>query len=343
MQTYSDDLVETGVTNFNWSIVDEMARAIPVSLSYTPDPATNIAFFIMVGSSFIIAFVINLINICRYHCDWKKRIKIIRGNPDRYEIPESVRTSMASLYYEKYDFTCQQAFLDALLKSGHAVKKTFENTTQGIEINVSYRDLTERIRENLENINPSDWRPHIGMPHLHGLTGSLRGLRDRLGSFEMPGMPNMPKSVHIPRPININFPSNLTSDWNLKVRISKFSRKWFYGCNENPSNIDEYQIRNENGRVVITPIQEKKDYENEDQIPRAMLQNRENSTTPISSISTTTEPSDYLSEGRRHPSSSSDARPLIAQDETDSDYVVTIIAIPNSKKFKETCLYESNV
>lgn len=132
---------------------------------------------------------------------------------------------------------------------------------------------------------------------MHGLTGSLRGLRDRLGSFEMPGMPNMPKSVHIPRPININFPSNLTSDWNLKVRISKFSRKWFYGCNENPSNIDEYQIRNENGRVVITPIQEKKDYENEDQIPRAMLQNRENSTTPISSISTTTEPSDYLSEG----------------------------------------------
>jgi len=122
----------------------------------------------------------------------------------------------------------------------------------------------------------------------------LRGLRDRLGSFEMPGMPNMPKSIHIPRPININFPSNLSSDWNLKVRISKFSRKWFYGCSQNPSNIDEYQIRNENGRVVITPVQEKKDYENEDgQIVRPMIQNREHSVTPISSISATTDPSEY--------------------------------------------------
>jgi len=48
-----------------------------------------------------------------------------------------------------------------------------------------------------------------------------------------------------------------TGDWNMKVRISKFSRKWFYGCSENPSDIDEFQIRNENGRMVITPIPEK--------------------------------------------------------------------------------------
>ena len=91
-----------------------------------------------------------------------------------------------------------------------------------------------------------------------GITGSLRGLRDRIGSFEMPGVLNMPKSINIPRSVNINFPSNFSSDWNLRVRISKFSRKWFYGCADNPSNVDEYQIRNENGRVVITPVQEKK-------------------------------------------------------------------------------------
>jgi hypothetical protein len=72
----------------------------------------------------------------------------------------------------------------------------------------------------------------------------------------IPGMPNlgMPKSLHIPRSINISFPSNLSPDWNLKVRISKFSRKWFYGCSETPTNIDEYQVSNENGRVVITPL-----------------------------------------------------------------------------------------
>ena len=74
----------------------------------------------------------------------------------------------------------------------------------------------------------------------------------------MPGVLNMPKSINIPRSVNINFPSNFSSDWNLRVRISKFSRKWFYGCADNPSNVDEYQIRNENGRVVITPVQEKK-------------------------------------------------------------------------------------
>ena len=70
--------------------------------------------------------------------------------------------------------------MDALLKSGHAVKRNLENATQvneslikvqslirifqGIEINVSYRDLSERIRENLDNINPSEWRPQFGMP-----------------------------------------------------------------------------------------------------------------------------------------------------------------------------------
>ena len=47
-------------------------------------------------------------NICRYYCDWTSRIKEIRFDPNRYEIPESVRTSMASVYYDKYDFTCQQ-------------------------------------------------------------------------------------------------------------------------------------------------------------------------------------------------------------------------------------------
>jgi len=336
----SEKNVSDGLVDFNWSLVDGRARAKNVALSYTPDPATNIAFFIMVGSSFAIAFVINLVNVCRYHCDWKKRIKIIRGNPDRYEIPESVRTSMASIYYQKYDLTCQHAFLDALLKSGHAVKRNLENATQGIEINVSYRDLSERIRENLDNINPSEWRPQFGMPNL-GITGSLRGLRDRIGSFEMPGVLNMPKSINIPRSVNINFPSNFSSDWNLRVRISKFSRKWFYGCADNPSNVDEYQIRNENGRVVITPVQEKKDYSDAEK--SKIVQNRDNTATPISSI-TNSEPSEFSSEGLvRGEGSSSEARPLIEADETDSDYVVTIIATPNSKKFIDTCLYESNV
>ena len=150
-------------------------------------------------------------------------------------------------------------------------------------------------------------------------------------------MPHMPKSIHIPRPVNINFPSNFSSDWNLKVRISKFSRKWFYGCGEYPSNVDEFQIRNENGRVVITPIQEKKDYESERDKEKA----HPSIATPISSISGTTS-DEYSAAERNLPSTSSEQRPLIV-DETDSDYVVTIIATPSSKKFNDTCLYESNV
>ena len=38
------------------------SRSYQVKLTYSPDPATNIAFFIMVGSSFIIAFIINLVS-----------------------------------------------------------------------------------------------------------------------------------------------------------------------------------------------------------------------------------------------------------------------------------------
>ena len=48
------------------------------------------------------------VNICRYHCDWRERIKTVRLDPNRYEMPESVRTSMASVYYDKYDINCQQ-------------------------------------------------------------------------------------------------------------------------------------------------------------------------------------------------------------------------------------------
>ena len=33
---------------------------------------------------------------------------------------------------------------------------------KGIEINVSYKELTEKLRENLGN--PSDWRPNLGFP-----------------------------------------------------------------------------------------------------------------------------------------------------------------------------------
>ena len=74
-----------------------------------------------------------------------------------------------------------------------------------------------------------------------------------------------------------------------------------------------------------------------------IVQNRDNTATPISSI-TNSEPSEFSSEGLvRGEGSSSEARPLIEADETDSDYVVTIIATPNSKKFIDTCLYESNV
>ena len=57
------------------------------------------------------------------------------------------------------------------------------------------------------------------------LSRSMQGLRNRLGSFEIP-------TIQIPSSINVSFPSewNIQPNWNLKVRISKFSRKWIYGC-----------------------------------------------------------------------------------------------------------------
>ncbi|CBY19755.1 unnamed protein product [Oikopleura dioica] len=219
---------------------------------------------------------------------------------------------MASVYYDKYDFNCQQAFLDALLKSSHSIKKTFENTTQGFEINVSYREFSDKLRENFgSNI---EWRPSIPsvrLPNLPNFYGSLSSLRERI--------PNLPKGL---RP-SMNL-SNLrweTGDWNMKVRISKFSRKWFYGCSENPSDVDEFQIRNENGRMVITPIPEKKS-EN-------LIENRPNSL----SIDNSTD-----SSMPNNPASSS----FSGMDEVDVDYLLTFIATPKEKSIGDH-LYESNV
>jgi len=320
----SSDQLESN--EFNRTINLDQSKSKTITLTYEPDPATNIAFFIMVGSSFCIAFVINLVNICRYYCDWTSRIKEIRFDPNRYEIPESVRTSMASVYYDKYDFTCQQAFLDALLKSGHAVKRTYENATQGIEINVSYKELTEKLRENLGN--PSDWRPNLGFPT--SLSRSMQGLRNRLGSFEIP-------SIQIPSSINVSFPSdwNIQPNWNLKVRISKFSRKWIYGCSES-TEVDEYKIHNENGRVVITPMPEKKT----DAPSNVPIRNRTSSSTvqlrdrTASSSNSSSAEDGFSSEGYRQQLSN-----LI----DDQDFYVTIIATPTANQFQENCLYESNV
>jgi len=289
------------------------AKSTMVRLSYVPNEKANVAFFTLVLTCFVAAFVINLVNICRYHCDWKKRIKNLRRDPNRYEIPESIRTSMASVYYDKYDFTCQQAFLDALLKSSHSIKKTFENTTQGFEINVSYREFSDKLRENFgSNI---EWRPSIPsvrLPNLPNFYGSLSSLRERI--------PNLPKGL---RP-SMNL-SNLrweTGDWNMKVRISKFSRKWFYGCSENPSDIDEFQIRNENGRMVITPIPEKKS-EN-------LIENRQNSVSIDDS-------SDSMTQNNLASSSFCEM-----MDEVDADYLLTFIATPKEQSLGDH-FYESNV
>ena len=56
----------------------------------------------------------------------------------------------------------------------------------------------------------------------------MAGLRNRLGSFEMPTIP-----INLPSSMNVSFPSDWNihyPNWNLKVRISKFSKKWIYGC-----------------------------------------------------------------------------------------------------------------
>ena len=60
---YADHFpIESLVDNtFNDSIDFERASVREIKLTYSPDPATNIAFFIMVGSSFCIAFIINLV------------------------------------------------------------------------------------------------------------------------------------------------------------------------------------------------------------------------------------------------------------------------------------------
>ena len=55
----SSDQLE--LNEFNRTVNLDKAKSKTVTLTYEPDPATNVAFFIMVGSSFCIAFVINLV------------------------------------------------------------------------------------------------------------------------------------------------------------------------------------------------------------------------------------------------------------------------------------------
>ena len=59
----SDDLESN---EFNRTIIFDQSKSKTITLTYEPDPATNIAFFIMVGSSFCIAFVINLVGFARW-------------------------------------------------------------------------------------------------------------------------------------------------------------------------------------------------------------------------------------------------------------------------------------
>ena len=45
----------------------------------------------------------------------------------------------------------------------------------------------------------------------------------------------------------------------LHENIGIYRTKLFGNFSENDTSVDEYKIHNENGRVVITPVQEKKD------------------------------------------------------------------------------------
>uniref|UniRef100_F6PKF2 Uncharacterized protein n=2 Tax=Ciona intestinalis TaxID=7719 RepID=F6PKF2_CIOIN len=148
----------------------------------------------------MVAIVLNSVNMCMYICEhmeikrqYRKMLQAQeeeeKQNPPIRSRSKNLDESLASLnankHYGRYDFTCQQMFLDTVVKGAHSVKKTLYDARHS-EFSVNMWEYAANLRERLHIEMPSSVQlPSISMPTIS------------MPTISMPSIPTM-------QDININ-------------------------------------------------------------------------------------------------------------------------------------------
>nr|CAB3263440.1 leucine-rich repeat and immunoglobulin-like domain-containing nogo receptor-interacting protein 3 [Phallusia mammillata] len=212
-----------------------------VALSVLLGQTSTIILLSVACVAFMIAVVVNSINMCMYICEhverkrqYKKALQAQKEeekiNPPIKYRSKSLDESMASLnanrHYSRYDFTCQQMFLDTVVKGAHTVKKTLYDARHS-EFSNNMWGYAANLRDRLHIEMPSGVQlPSISMPSIS------------MPSISMPTMPNIPTMQDINTNIEKLGSSVMHRSHNLATSVgSVFTlRRWMWQTQNNSSD-----------------------------------------------------------------------------------------------------------
>nr|XP_002131523.1 leucine-rich repeat and immunoglobulin-like domain-containing nogo receptor-interacting protein 3 [Ciona intestinalis] len=171
-----------------------------IALAVILSPTSTIVYIVVACVAFMVAIVLNSVNMCMYICEhmeikrqYRKMLQAQeeeeKQNPPIRSRSKNLDESLASLnankHYGRYDFTCQQMFLDTVVKGAHSVKKTLYDARHS-EFSVNMWEYAANLRERLHIEMPSSVQlPSISMPTIS------------MPTISMPSIPTM-------QDININ-------------------------------------------------------------------------------------------------------------------------------------------
>ncbi|XP_076808449.1 uncharacterized protein LOC143451629 [Clavelina lepadiformis] len=172
--------------------------AMGVILSNT----STIIYVVIACVSFMVAIVLNSVNMCMYmyeHYKARRQLKKKlhqqeeeeKENPPIRSRSKTLDESMASLnanrHYGRYDFTCQQLFLDSVVKGAYTVKKTLYDARHS-EFSLNMWEYAANLRDRLHIEMPSMpsgvQLPSISMPSI-----SIPSIS--MPTISMPSIPTM--------------------------------------------------------------------------------------------------------------------------------------------------------
>nr|XP_039264891.1 uncharacterized protein LOC120340645 [Styela clava] len=205
-------------------------------------PVGSIVAIVVSAVSFMVAIVLNSVNLLHYYCQHlrdqrAKRVQEAMSfktespiKSKRKGLHESEASLNANKYYRKYDFTCQQVFLDTVIKGAHTVKRTLYDARNS-EFSTNVWEYASHLRDRLHIELPSSVQfPRVSMPSISMPTISMPNIT-------MPSMPNF-------QSINTNIEKLGTSVMNRSHNLatsvgSVFTLRWLRNANsDNDSDSD---------------------------------------------------------------------------------------------------------
>uniref|UniRef100_H2ZC69 Ig-like domain-containing protein n=1 Tax=Ciona savignyi TaxID=51511 RepID=H2ZC69_CIOSA len=183
-----------------------------IALAVVLSPTSTIVYLVVACGAFMVAIVLNSVNMVMYICEHleikRQYRKILQAQEEEEKqnppiksrsrfMDESIASLNANKHYGRYDFTCQQMFLDTVIKGAHSVKKTLYDARHS-DFSANVWEYAANLRDRLHIEMPSGVQlPNISMPSISMPTITMP-------TISMPSIPTI-------QDININIEKLSTS------------------------------------------------------------------------------------------------------------------------------------